>query len=426
MSTIARTGSKARVGPRARGRFAAPHLGLGLGLLAAVSACQDTGPARATLSVTEILADADTVGFARADRPRVFEFPADHGPHPEFRHEWWYYTGNLRARDGRAFGFQLTFFRNALRPGASSVESDWATNQAFMAHFALTDVVAGRFFAFERFDRGAVGLAGARAEPFQVHVSDWVVESVWDHEAGRPVPPVRLRAAQDGVVLDLVLESAKPPVLQGDEGLSQKGPEPGNASYYYSLTRLAARGAVAVQDEPVEVEGWAWLDREWGTSALGPELEGWDWFSIQLDDLTELMVYRLRRHDGETDPLSRGSFVHADGTTVGLGADDLVLVATGRWRSPRGGTYPSAWLLQVPRLDLELRVQPVLADQEVDLSFRYWEGAVTVTGRRGAEPVAGHGYVELTGYAEADLAAGGSDSSSSSPSTGRPRNRTAR
>lgn len=381
-----------------------------LALLAA--GCQEPEPARATLSVTGILADADTVGFARADRPREFSFPDDHGPHPDFRHEWWYFTGNVRSADGRSYGFQLTFFRSALRPDDPGLESDWATRQAYMAHFALTDVARRRFHAFERFDRGALGLAGASAHPFHVHVGDWTARAgagagarpqpggVLDPAAPRNLHPIEVRAAEGGVALALTLEPVKPVVLQGDDGLSRKGPEPGNASYYYSLTRLAARGTVTVQGEERRVEGLAWLDREWGTSALGPELAGWDWFSIQLDDHTELMYYRLRHHDGTTDSLSRGSFVHRDGRVTRLEPGDVGLDAAGEWPSPRGGTYPSGWRLLIPSLDLELSVDPVLADQEVDLSFRYWEGAVAVTGRRGGARVEGHGYVELTGYAE--------------------------
>jgi predicted secreted hydrolase len=363
------------------------------------AACDSPAPARATLSVTEVLADADTAGFDRADRPRDFTFPRDHGPHPGFRHEWWYYTGNLQGDDGGRYGFQLTFFRSALRPGPTAVSSGWATNQAFMAHFAVSDLGRQRFYAFERFDRGAMGLAGARAEPFQVHVGDWMAWEASRAGPGREFPSMEIRAAEGDVAIALVLDPLKPAVLQGEDGLSLKGPEPGNASYYYSLTRLAARGTIRIDDRETTVEGLAWLDREWGTSALGADLEGWDWFSIQLDDHTEIMYYRLRRHDGGTDPLSRGSFVHADGRVSPLDAGDVVLEPTGRWRSPLGGVYPSGWRLRVPRLDLELSIEPPMANQEVDLSFRYWEGAVDVTGTRNGAPLSGHGYVELTGYA---------------------------
>ena len=382
-------------------------LALAVALGAAVGCGEGDGAgteARASLSVTETLAGGDTAGFARADWVRPLRFPADHGPHPSFRTEWWYYTGNLEADDGRRFGFQLTFFRSAIRPDTPAVASAWATRQLWMGHFALTDVRAGRFRAFERFDRGALGLAGARAEPFRVWIGDWEAAAAEAEPAGgpgSPWTPVRVRAGAEAAAVDLVLTAAKPVVLQGDRGLSRKGPEPGNASYYYSLTRLAAEGRVMSAGDTVPVTGWAWLDREWSTSALGPELAGWDWFALQLSDGSDLMVYRLRRRDGGTDPFSAGTLVGPGGDAVRLGPDDFVLEATGAWTSPRGGRYPSGWRVAVPSRGLRLTVEPVLADQELDLTFRYWEGAVAVTGERDGRPVRGRGYVELTGYGEA-------------------------
>ena len=237
---------------------------VGLPLLVSLAhACAGDEPARASLSVAETLADTDTAGYARAVEPRAFRFPADHGPHPEFKHEWWYFTGNVEAvgRAGGEYGFQLTFFRNALRPDPATVESEWSTRQAYMGHFALTDVRNAEFHAFERFERGALGLAGSGGEPLRVWVGDW--EAVLT----RPEPGTgagvrgatwRIRAEEEGVALDLVLRSADPTVLQGDRGLSQKGPEPGNASYYYSMKRLEARGTVTVGDSKLPVEGLAW------------------------------------------------------------------------------------------------------------------------------------------------------------------------
>lgn len=380
-------------------------------LLAALGCAEGGGAGGGTggtLSVTGTLAGGDTAGYARAEAPRPFVFPADHGPHPEYRHEWWYYTGNLDAADGRRFGFQLTFFRSALRPDPPSVDSDWATRQAYMAHFAVTDVDGGRFHAFERFDRGALGLAGARADPFRVWVGDWVAEAVGPAPAGEAVAvrsgPVRLRAGgggDGGVALELRLTPRKPVVLQGEAGLSRKGPEPGNASYYYSIPRLAAVGTVTVDGAEVPVRGTAWLDREWGTSALGPELEGWDWFSLQLSDGSDLMYYRLRRRDGTADPFSGGSFVGPGGGVTRLGAGDVVVEERRVWESPRGGRYPAAWVLRVPSLGLTLAVDPPVSDQELDLAFRYWEGTVDVRGERAGRGVTGRGYVELTGYAGA-------------------------
>jgi len=229
----------------------------------------------ATVAVREALAD-DRAGFTRALAPRPLSFPSDHGPHPDFGTEWWYYTGNLRTAAGRHVGFQLTFFRIALAPGAVVRASAWATRQLYVAHFAVSDVAGGRFHAFSRGSREALGLAGASASPFRVWIEDWSAEG--DGSSAR------LRASDGAVALDLELSAAKPVVAQGDRGLSRKGPEPGNASFYYSFTRMPARGIVRLGRETLEVSGEAWMDREWSTSALGSGVEGWDWFALQLDD----------------------------------------------------------------------------------------------------------------------------------------------
>jgi predicted secreted hydrolase len=270
-------------------------------------------------------------------------------------------------------------------------------------------VDGGRFHAFERFDRGAMGLAGAVGEPMRVWIGGWEAVSISRSSSSsrvRRAPGAglgagfRIRAGEGGVGIDLVVEPRKPVVLQGDDGLSRKGPEPGNASYYYSLTRMAAEGTVTVDGVEVAVGGLAWLDREWSTSALSPGVVGWDWFALQLDDGSELMVYRLREDDGGTAPFSAGTFVRGDGTVVRLGADGFELMETDSWTSPRGGSYPSGWRVRVPSLALDLSVRPRLRDQELDLAFRYWEGAVAVEGRRDGRDLMGRGYVELTGYAD--------------------------
>ena len=351
----------------------------------------------ATISMTTALGGVEgTSGFARAEAPRAFSFPRDHGPHPEFRIEWWYYTGNLRARDGRHVGFQLTFFRIALGREPVARASDWGATQVYLAHFAVTDTRGGRFLACARSSRGALGLAGAQAEPFRVWLEDWVAEG-----EGRAALPMRLRAAEGEAAIDLTLESAKPVVLQGERGLSRKGPEPGNASYYYSLTRMPVRGTVRLGPETLAVEGLAWMDREWSTTALGEDLAGWDWFALQLDDGRELMFYQLRRKDGQADPFSAGALVDARGGTRPLGRDDVRIEVLATRRSPRSGvTYPARWRLTQVAQGLVLDVAPRLADQELIVGPRYWEGAVTVQGTEGDRAVAGHGYVELVGYGE--------------------------
>jgi predicted secreted hydrolase len=359
---------------------------------------------RATLSLEQTLG-GDAAGHQRAFEPRTFLFPRDHGAHPDYRNEWWYLTGNLESDDGRRFGYQLTLFRTALAPDSPERESAWATRQAWMAHFALTDVEAGRHHAFERFARGAIGLAGADSTPFRVWLESWSIEA-----GGTSILPLRVRAEQSNVAIDLVLRDGKPFVLNGDAGLSRKGREPGNASYYYSFTRLPSTGTVTVDGHRHAVSGASWIDREWSTSALAPGVSGWDWFAIQLDDSTELMVYRLRRDDGSTDPFSAGTFVDAEARTVHLGADDFAIDATAHWSSPvDDAPYPARWTLRVPSLDLSLDVAPVVADQEHTASFRYWEGAVDVTGSRAGNDVGGRGYVELTGYAGAGASRSGTN-----------------
>ena len=353
-------------------------------------------PARVapTMTVGEALGGS-TEGFARALAPRAFVFPADHGPHSEFRTEWWYYTGNLQAADGRHFGFQLTFFRIGVAPSMVSRASAWATREAYMAHFALTDTAGGHFSAASRLSRAALGLSGAQAQPFKVWVEDWSAEGVAGDAA-----PVRLRAAEGDVAIDLTLASAKPVVLQGERGLDRKGEEPGNASYYYSLTRMPATGRVTIHGSAFDVTGLAWMDREWSTSSLGADLVGWDWMAIQLDDGRDLMLYQLRRADGSAGRFSSGSLVEADGTSRHLGLSDFRIDVLETWSSPRDGTrYPSRWRVTVPAESLDLDIVPRLPDQELALAVRYWEGAVRVAGHARGRPINGAGYVELVGYA---------------------------
>ncbi len=355
----------------------------------------------ASISVADVLRAESPEGYARALEPRAFQFPAEHGPHPDFRTEWWYYTGNLSTREGRQFGFQLTFFRSAFAPAMAPRSSEWASRQAYLAHFTITDVDGKRFRSFERWNRGALGLAGAEASPFRVWLEDWSASAPGPSDA--PVPSMRLEASESGASLDLLLQPGKPPALQGERGLSRKSAEPGAASYYYSLTRMPAAGTIRLGDERFEVTGLAWMDREWSTSSLGRDQVGWDWFALQLSDGRDVMLYQLRTRDGSADPASSGTVVGVDGGPQGetrhLGLSDFDLQAGGAWVSPRSGSrYPAAWRLRVPSEGIDLRVEPLLADQELDVSFRYWEGAVEVEGTSHGRPVQGRGYVELTGY----------------------------
>jgi len=345
--------------------------------------------------LTEALGGGDVEGYRRAIEPREFSFPRDHGPHAGFRNEWWYVTGNLDAPDGGRYGFHVTFFRVALAPAfagdAAFRDSPWASRHLWMAHAAITDVQGRRHVSEERFAREGAGLAGATVPADRVWLEDWVLSDLG-------APTWRLDFAVGSYTLELALTPQRAPVLQGDAGLSQKGREPGNASYYYSLPRIAVQGELRTRaDDAVQaLRGQAWLDREWSSGALDPDQVGWDWFALQLDDGTDLMYYQLRQQDGSPDPLSKGRWMPAGEPGRLLLPEDVDLVPTRFARAGSGTRYPVAWRLTLPALDRELLIEAVLDDQEMTSFIRYWEGAVDIRDATG-RPI-GRGFVELTGY----------------------------
>jgi predicted secreted hydrolase len=369
----------------------------GVAALAAVFALTVScrGPADSRTTVVEIAESSDPSGFARVFGPRPFRLPEDHGPHLEYQTEWWYYTGNLVGADGARYGYQLTFFRRGLSRGLDAHETGLATNQVYFAHLALTDVAADRHDASERFSRGAAGLAGARARPFEVWLEDWRVEGV-SADGGT----VRLRASDQGRGLELTLRALKPVVAHGENGVSAKSDEPGNASHYLSYTRMATEGRLSLGGRTVPVRGESWFDHEWSTSALGKGAVGWDWFSLQTSDGRELMLFQIRLAKGGVERASAGTIVDSSGRARRLTADDVRVEVLDRWRSAESGAeYPSRWRISAPAVGVDLRVLPWIADQELRSSFVYWEGAVRVEGTSGGLAVTGQGYVELTGYA---------------------------
>ncbi|HEY4873090.1 MAG TPA: lipocalin-like domain-containing protein [Steroidobacteraceae bacterium] len=339
---------------------------------------------------------SDSTAFEQALTPHEFEFPRDHGAHPAFAHEWWYVTGHLAAASGERFGFELTLFRLALARSTLAAPADasaWRAQQMYVAHFAVTDIDHGRFRFQERFARAALGLAGAESNPLKVWVDDWslgAADGTW-----------QIRAAAQGYALDVHMTADVPAVLNGDRGLSQKSSDPRDASYYYSIPRLAVHGELVRDGKALQVAGSAWLDREWGSGGLGADEAGWDWFALQLSDGSELMFYSLRRRDGRREPHSAGTWVGADGSAHALASADVAIDVQGYWTSPRGGRYPARWQVQVPALGLTVNLRPVLADQELIGQPRYWEGAVDVTGTENGRNLLGQGYVELVGYARA-------------------------
>ena len=333
--------------------------------------------------------------WRRVTGPPAVALPSDHGAHPDTRTEWWYLTANLRSGDGRRFGVQLTFFRQGLDPAAPQPgESPLRARQAVAAHLAVADVAAGRLHHAERVRRADGILAGYAEDDLRVWLEQWSLER-------RPDDALVGRAADRAAGLDVDLESRplQPLVRHGDDGYSRKGPDPGNASAYVSWPRLAVAGTLVVGGRELQVTGQGWFDHEWGTSQLGEGVVGWDWFSLRLDDGSELMVYQLRRDDGTPSPFSSGTMIRPDGSIQTLGRDDVDVMPSSSWTSPAtGGTYPSGWRLRVPSEDLDLVVEPLLRAAEVDgrasTGVVYWEGPVEVDGSH-----AGEGYVELTGYA---------------------------
>ena len=356
------------------------------------------GSGVASANVVAALSGEVDAAYARAYEPIPLNFPLDHGAHPEYQTEWWYYTGNLDDAQGNEYGYQFTIFRSALTPSLPERASELATNQIYMAHFAVTDGPGNRHTSFERFSRGAGGLAGATGEPeLRIWLEDWQVTR--DGADTMHVQAQTLDADGGTVAIDLHLRETRPPVLHGDGGLSQKGPEAGNANYYYSLIGLETTGSLTTNGRTLAVSGQSWMDHEFGTSALSANAVGWDWFSLQLENGMALMVAQIRTVDGGVIGEFAGTLVQADGSLAHLTNDDFTLEVLDEWTSLTTNiTYPSGWRLTAPAYDLDLEIAPLIRDQEMHVSYVYWEGAVNAVGSMAGAPVRGRGYVELTGY----------------------------
>ncbi len=337
--------------------------------------------------------------YVQATPGYAYRFPRDHGSHDAYRTEWWYYTGHLTAADGRRFGYQLTFFRRAVEPKKGpAATSRWAIHQLYFAHLALSDLTEGRFRYADKISRAGLGKAGAEAERLHVWIDRWSLDADPRTDAHR------LRAAAQDFSIDLTAQAEKPPAIHGRDGVSRKGAGPGQASHYFSSTRMRTTGTVTIAGQPLTVEGLSWMDHEFGSSELDRDLAGWDWFSVQLADGSECMLYLLRHADGGIDPASSGSLIRADGRVQPLVLADFSVAVKDWWTSPHSGArYPSRWTLMLPSLGLVLDATPELADQELRTARStrviYWEGAVRIAGTRHGIPLDGHGYVELVGYA---------------------------
>lgn len=331
-----------------------------------------------------------------------FSFARDHASHPDYKIEWWYYTGNVVTPDDHRFGYQLTFFRVGVDKAPVN-PSRWAVRDLFMAHLAVTDISGQKFQFTEKINRAGIGWAGAATDSYRVWNEDWEARQ---NEQGQ----MTLRAMQDGIGLELTLDQGKPPVIHGARGISRKGAQAGNASHYYSLTRMPTRGAIVIDGQRYEVAGLSWMDHEFGTSFLEKEQQGWNWLSLQLDDKTELMLYEFRRTDGARGPHTSGTFIDQSGRATNIAAGEFTLAPEAQWRSPKtGASYPVVWKVSLPSRRIELTVRAALNDQELDTRastrVNYWEGAVEFTGTKDGKPVQGRGYLEMTGYAGAPMSA---------------------
>lgn len=330
-----------------------------------------------------------------------YSFPRDHGSHEEFRTEWWYYTGQVTTKDGRPFGYELTFFRRGMpRDQTKTLPSKWAVTHLYLAHFAVSDLSKGRFHYTDKMSRAGLGKAGAEQDRLHVWIDRWSAESP------PTAPGIQILQAADGdMAIEFTVSPEKPLIVHGTDGISRKGSSTGQASHYYSFTRLATTGTLTIGNESFDVNGTSWMDHEFGSADLDKNLVGWDWFSLQLDDQRELMLYRLRRADGSAHPASSGTLIDRDGQGHHLAIEDFTLEPISYWTSPASKAhYPQRWRLTIPSQHLSLEVIPRMAEQELSpkrsTQITYWEGAVETTGTAQGTPIRGQGYMELTGYAE--------------------------
>jgi len=327
----------------------------------------------------------------------AYQFPKDFNSHDDFRIEWWYYTGNLEEIEtARPFGYQLTFFRVTLNnEGANPNQSQWKLGHVYFAHMTLTDIDGEKFYYFERINRKGVGNAGADADRLMVWNEDWFLEGKGKVHS--------LKAMESGTGIELQLVPEKKLVIHGNNGISKKGSEKGNASHYFSYTRMKTTGQIFVKGKAYNVIGSSWMDHEYSSNQLNDELVGWDWFSLKLDDKTELMLYLLRRKTGGVDSFSSGTFIAADGSSRHIKQEEFIVRPLSYWTSKKSGiVYPASWELKLPNFGIKLTLSPDLNEQELydlrSISASYWEGSVSVEGTIRGDSIKGKGYVELVGY----------------------------
>jgi predicted secreted hydrolase len=355
------------------------------------------------LSIPNLFAEE----FKRALPGKIFSFPQDHFSHPEFKTEWWYYSGHLQSQgqDKKSYGYQLTFFRTGLKREAKNQKSKWAIQDLYFAHLALTDESKMKFEYREKVNRGSLGEGGASVfkkdgKPFRVWLEDWSVEL-----KGPLMQDHLLKAGEKNLGIELILIPEKNPVIHGQNGISQKAEGEGYASHYYSITHLKTTGKVFLKNKEIPVEGISWMDHEFGSNQLQKYQAGWDWFSIQLDNRVDLMFYQIRHRDGKTDPYSSATIIFPDGRYQYLPKKEFQIDVLNQWKSPKSGAiYPSGWSVKVPDHQIELMLTPTVKNQELitkeSTQVTYWEGSVRVNGKYQGHSIKGMSYVELTGYAK--------------------------
>jgi predicted secreted hydrolase len=345
--------------------------------------------------------------FKRALPGKVFSFPQDHFSHPEFKTEWWYYSGHLQSlgKDGKSFGYQLTFFRTGLTRETKNQKSKWSIQDLYFAHLAITDESKKKFEYLEKISRGSLGEAGAfpyktGEKTFRIWIENWSIEG-----KGPAMQNHSLKAGEKNFGIELMLTPEKNPVIHGQNGISQKAEGEGYASHYYSIPLLKTDGMIFLQNKEIPVQGISWMDHEFGSTQLREYQVGWDWFSLQLDKGMELMLYQIRQKGGRIDPYSSGTIIFHDGTYHHLPKKEFQIEVLKQWKSQRSGAiYPSKWKIKIPGHQIELTLTPTVKDQELmtkeSTRVTYWEGSVKVEGKYQGDPIKGMGYVELTGFAE--------------------------
>ncbi|MGI8889672.1 MAG: lipocalin-like domain-containing protein [Chthoniobacterales bacterium] len=325
-----------------------------------------------------------------------YQFPRDHHAHEEFKTEWWYFTGNLTTERGRRLGYELTFFRQGIRPPNERAKhsSPFVIDDLKFAHFTVTDDAGKRFLFHQKVSRGSFGEAGFADGERLAWIDSWDLTINKDGSFD-------LAAEAEDAAIRLHLVPRKSPVVHGQDGISAKAEGGGHASHYYSITRLTTTGNVCVEKEDFQINGESWFDHEWATNQLAAGQAGWNWVSAQFADQTELMLYQMRLTNGQIDPISSGTFVRADGSSVALTSADFKMTPERVWTSPTTkAAYPTSWRVVVPKEDLDFRIEPVRENQELVFTpLIYWEGAFDLVGTRAGKPLRGRGYLELTGYA---------------------------